>query len=55
MSAIDEAKAKIKGRKLKLVMPEGDPVQHVADSLPDVHRRYSVGHVANSIKYYSCS
>ena len=28
MSAIDEAKAKIKGRKLKLVLPVGEDVRH---------------------------
>jgi hypothetical protein len=28
----------------EFVMPEGDPIQHVSDSLPDVHRGDLVGH-----------
>jgi hypothetical protein len=37
----------------EFVVPEGDSVQHVADSLSNVHRGYFVGHM-NSRKYYSC-
>jgi hypothetical protein len=28
----------------EFVVPEGDPVQHVANSLPDIHCRDFVGH-----------
>src|SRR6266542_3330783 len=28
----------------EFVMPEGNPVQHVSNSLPDIHRRNLVGH-----------
>ena len=38
----------------EFVAPEGDPIQHVANSLPNVHRRDLVGHLSNSSKYYSC-
>ena len=34
MSVIDEAKAKIKGRALKLVMPEGDDARIAAAAEP---------------------
>jgi hypothetical protein len=28
----------------ELVVPQGNPIQHVANSLTDIHRRNSVGH-----------
>ena len=28
----------------ELVVPQGDPIQHVANSLTHIHRRNSIGH-----------
>src|SRR3954469_8277901 len=38
----------------ELVVPESDAVQHVPDSLADIHGRYSVCHSMNSVNYDSC-